>query len=287
MHSNQQQPLLLGAHTSAAKGLFNALYAGREIKASTVQLFTANQRRWAFKKILPEEKLKWEKALKETSLSHIMSHGSYLINLASCNSLLLTKSKKALSEELKRCHDLKIKYLTIHPGSYINTTKEKGLNTLIKSILSLEKIIAEGSTKLLLETTAGQGSTLGSTFDELAYILNEIKNKINCGICMDTCHIFSAGYDIRTKKSWEITLQEFTKKIKISYLSAFHLNDSLNDLGSKKDRHTHLGKGKIGIDCFKILMKDKKLKHLPKYLETPDSRKWEEEIKLLKKFAET
>ena len=283
-----KHPLLIGAHTSASGGSQNALYEGQRIGATTIQLFTSNQKQWTGRKISDEEVLLWEKALEETGIQSVMSHDSYLINLGSVSAETLQKSRKAFREEIERCHTLSIPYLNFHPGAATGGTEEQCIETIIESLLELEKTLHEGhkKTRLLLETTAGQGTTVGYRFEHLAQIIKEVQAKIPIGVCIDTCHIFAAGYDVRTKEAWEETLKKFDRIVGLKHLYAFHLNDSMKDLGSRVDRHARLGEGKIGLDCFHYLMTDAKTKNLPKYLETPDGPEgWKEEIALLKKYA--
>ncbi len=279
--------LLIGAHTSAAGGVHKALLQGKEIGATTIQLFTSNQRQWKGRPISEDELLRWEEARKETGLKKIMSHDSYLINLGSPNSELLHKSKIAFEEELKRCHQLGISFLNFHPGT--NTSgedPEKCLNQIVASIKSVEKLCAQGHTRLLIETTAGQGNTVGYVFEQIGYLVERLQSYVPIGVCIDTCHIFAAGYDIRTPAAWEKTLEEFESAIGLKHLYAFHLNDSMKTLGSKRDRHANLGSGEIGLSCFKFLMTYPKFRDLPKYLETPNGTLlWEKEIEMLRDFA--
>jgi deoxyribonuclease-4 len=276
---------LVGAHTSIAGGVFNSIYHGSELGAETIQIFTANQRQWQGKPINDQDAEKFLKAKKETGITTVMSHTNYLINLGSFKKNVLYISQKAFKEEIERCHLLEIDYLVFHPGSAVDTSEEKCLDTIVASLLSFALLIERGKTRLLLETTAGQGSNIGYKFEHLAYIIKKVENKIPIGVCLDTCHIFAAGYDIRNTLAWEDTLSKFSKIIGIKHLYAFHLNDSKTDLGSRIDRHESIGKGKIGLDCFKYVMKEPKFKDMPKILETPDDSIWKEEIKLLKKFA--
>lgn len=278
--------LLIGAHMSIEGGYYNALYAGEQIGATVIQIFTANQRRWQSKKIDDEEIIKWKEAKKKCSISHIMSHASYLINLGSNKKSSLDKSMNAFIDEIKRCHELEIDYLTFHPGFAVGSTEEECLDKIIESLLIIAKVTHEGKTRLLLEITAGQGSAVGYKFEHLSYIIQNVKKRIAIGVCLDTCHTFAAGYDIRTKEGWIDTLKKFDEIIGLKFLFAFHLNDSEGDLGSRKDRHAPLGKGKIGWDSFKFLMSSSKTRALPKYLETPDPNLWEHELKMLKKFGE-
>lgn len=280
--------LWLGAHTSAAGGLQNALFEGKAIGASAIQLFTRNQRQWKAKPLDPQEIDLWQKALEETGIERVMSHASYLINLGSPDPQGLEKSRATFREELKRCHALEISYLNFHPGSAKESSEEECLDKIADSLLSLEDLATNGPTRLLLEATAGQGSSLGHRFEHLAYIIEKTQERLPIGVCIDTCHIFAAGYDIRTEENWSHTLNEFDRIVGIDHLHALHVNDSLKDLGSRVDRHAPLGAGKIGMDSFHFLMTDPRTAPLPKYLETPDGPPlWKEEIALLKHFFET
>ena len=331
----------IGAHTSAAGGVHNAVYEGRDIGATTIQLFTSNQKQWEGRTISDDEIMLWEKALAETGIGQVMSHSSYLINLGSANIETLKKSRKAFHEEIDRCRILKIPFLNFHPGAAAHTTEEACLETVIESLLEIseenipkepEKSALElgqspynrrsqigsycintdqlakpavvdsrelslkpknrffrffGDTRLLMETTAGQGSNIGYCFEQLATIVRAVHHKVPIGITIDTCHVFAAGYDIRTPEGWDKTLDEFDKIIGLDYLYAFHLNDSMKELGSRIDRHAPIGMGQIGLDSFRYLMTNSKTMDLPKYLETPDGPElWKKEIALLKNFVE-
>jgi len=266
----------------------NALYEGQEIGATTVQLFTSNQKRWEGAQISDEEVVLWKRALKETGLQKIMSHDSYLINLGSPHHDVLHKSQKAFKEELLRCQKLEISYLNFHPGAALDSSEEECLDKIIAGLACLEDVLAKSSTRLLIETTAGQGSSVGYRFEQLGHIIDRLHKKIPIGICIDTCHIFAAGYDIRTEAAWDNTLKGFDKAVGLKHLYAFHVNDSVKPLGSRVDRHAALGKGEIGLECFKVMMTHPLLRNLPKYLETPEGPPlWKNEIKLLRKFAKT
>jgi deoxyribonuclease IV len=279
------KPLLIGAHTSAAGGAPNALLQGQEIGATTIQLFTSNQKQWQGRKISEEEVIEWKEALKATGINHVMSHDSYLINLGSPKEDSLQKSRSAFRHELERCHLLEISYLNFHPGAALDSPEEACLKTIVESLLEFKELVDKGPTRLLIETTAGQGSSVGHNFEQIGYLIRHLHPTIRIGVCIDTCHIFAAGYDIRTKEAWDHTLKQFDEHIGLQHLYAMHLNDSLKDLGSRVDRHASLGEGKIGIECFKVVMTHPKLQGLPKYLETPESEKWKEEIALLRNFA--
>lgn len=282
-----EDKIWIGAHTSAAGGLQNALYEGQEIGATAIQLFTRNQKQWQGKPVEAKEVALWEKALAETGIGEVMSHDSYLINLGSPNEEMLEKSRKAFREEIERCHALKIPYLNFHPGAATGSSEEKCLETIVESLLAVEEFAAKGGTRLLLEATAGQGSSVGHRFEHLAFILERAGERVPLGVCIDTCHIFVAGYDIRTEEGLEAVLNEFDCVVGLESLYAFHLNDSCKALGAHVDRHAPLGEGLIGIDAFRLLMTHPKTRTLPKYLETPDGPPlWKKEIALLKTFAE-
>ncbi len=285
---SKTKELLIGAHTSAAGGVHNALYAGRDIGATTIQLFTSNQRQWNSRALTEEAIDLWKKALEETQLKSIMSHDSYLINLGAPDPENLAKSRNAFREEIVRSLQLDLAFVNFHPGAALKGGITPCLDLIVESLIGVKDLFTgKSSLKLLLEATAGQGSTVGSKFEELGYIIERVKGEIPIGVCIDTCHIFAAGYDLRTKAAVEHTLDEFDRIVGIQYLNALHINDSLKDLGSRVDRHADLGKGMIGIECFKTLMQDPRVRELPKYLETPGlSEVWKKEIALLRSFAE-
>lgn len=278
--------LLLGAHTSAAGGAYHALLEGKQIGATTIQLFTANQKRWESKPLDQEAIDLWKATLKETGIKKIMSHDSYLINLGAPDQENLRKSRKAFHDEIVRCQQLDITFLNFHPGAALETSVETCLDKIVESLLGFQEIMEGSSLRLLLEATAGQGSSVGYRFEHLAYIIDRVKHKLSIGVCIDTCHIFAAGYDLRTPEACNTTFEEFHRVVGLEHLYAFHLNDSVKGLASRVDRHAPLGKGLIGMDCFRFLMTDPRTRDLPKYLETPDGPPlWVEEIKLLRELA--
>lgn len=278
--------LLIGAHTSTAGGVHNALIKGQEIGATTIQLFTSNQKQWTGRNFSEHDLSLWKETLKDSGITNIMSHDSYLINLGSNKNDLLAKSRKAFREEVERCLALGLTYMNFHPGAATGDSEENCLDRIVESLLILEPLLENQSLRLLIEATAGQGTTMGHRFEHLDYIVDRVKGKIPIGVCIDTCHIFAGGYDIRDEAGWENVIEEFDRVVGWEHLYAFHVNDSQHGLGSRKDRHANLGKGEIGIKCFEVMMTHPKLQPIPKYLETPNGElMWKDEIAMLRSFA--
>lgn len=287
MTKKKGSELLIGAHTSAAGGVWNALLEGEEIGATTIQLFTSNQKRWDSKPFDDEAIEKWKRTIKETGLKKVMSHDSYLINLGAPDPEVLAKSRSAFRAEVERCVALDLSFLNFHPGAALKEGVELCLDRICDSLIEVESLVQEGNLRLLLEATAGQGSTVGAKFEELAYIVNKVKNRVPIGVCVDTAHIFAAGYDIRTPETFDHTWKEFDRVIGLEHLYALHVNDSMKEFGTRVDRHACLGEGLIGIECFKLLMQDPRTREIPKYLETPGGPEiWKKEIAMLRAFAE-
>jgi deoxyribonuclease-4 len=284
MDEKKYPPLKVGAHMSISQGYEGALRDAASIQSTTMQIFTANQRQWASKIIDAESLKRYLKELSSSNITEIMSHASYLINLGSPSEEVLLKSRVAFQEEIERCLALKMSYLNFHPGAALTDSREKCLDRIVESLLSFAPLLhnKEESLTLLLEMTAGQGSVVGNSFEEVAYILERTSSKVPIGVCIDTCHIFVAGYDIRTEKAWQDTLFEFDRIIGIDMLKALHVNDSQKDLGSRVDRHSPLGEGMIGLESFRALVRHPYLSKLPMYLETPGGLElWKREIALL------
>jgi deoxyribonuclease-4 len=281
----------IGCHCSISGGVYNALYEGRSLGASTAQIFTSNQRRWESRLFTPSEIQKWEEVKAETGLHTIMSHASYLLNLGSPKEESRQKSLAALQLEIQRCQQLDLAFLNFHPGAALDSTIEECLDHIVASLLSVQDLfsspLAEKSKlRLLLEATAGQGSTVGNRFEHLAYIISKVKDHIPIGVCIDTCHIFVAGYDLRTLDACKNTLDLFDQVVGIEHLYALHLNDSMKPFNSAADRHSCLGQGEIGLEAFKFLATDSRTAPLPKYLETPERNAiWAQEIALMRRFA--
>ena len=276
----------IGAHVSASGGVSNAIKNAKEIEATAFALFTKNQRQW-FAKPLPQKEIEKFKNLMQKygfNKDMVLPHDSYLINLGHPNIEKREKSLKSFIDEAKRVEQLGLKYLNFHPGSHLREiSEEECLENIANSINYAIK--ETESCVFVMETTAGQGSNLGYKFEHLAYLIDKAIDKERIGVCIDTAHIFAAGYDIRTKETYEKTMKEFDNIIGFKYLKGMHINDSKAKFASRVDRHHSLGKGEIGIDAFKFIMQDKRIDNIPLILETIEPSLWPEEIKLLKSFA--
>ena len=277
----------VGAHVSASGGVFNTPKNAISIGARAFALFTKNQRQWNAKPYDDKVIAKFKEALKESHIlpKHVLPHDSYLINLGHPDPQKREKSLDAFIDEVKRCELLGLEKLNFHPGSHLKLiSEEKCLDLIIKS---LNHAIKESDKVcMVIENTAGQGSNLGYKFEHLAYIINGIEDKSRIGVCIDTCHMFTAGYDIRTKEAYDKTWKEFDEIVGFKYLQGMHINDSKPELGSRVDRHESLGKGKIGLDAFKFIMNDIRMDDIPLILETIDESIWDKEIKLLYSLIE-
>jgi deoxyribonuclease-4 len=275
----------VGAHVSAAGGVENAVINAKEIGADGFALFTKNQRQWFAKPLSEKNIAKFKEYMKEHNFipDAVLPHDSYLINLGHPEEEKREKSLKSFIDEAKRVESLGLKYLNFHPGSHLKKISEEECLELISN--SVNKAIDETESCIfVIETTAGQGSNLGYKFEHLAYIINRIKDKERIGVCIDTAHIFAAGYDIRTKEAYEETMKKFDEIVGFKYLKGMHINDSKAKFASRVDRHHSLGKGEIGIDAFKFIMQDKRIDNIPLILETIDPSIWADEIKLLRSF---
>ena len=250
MSKTQAEKLLIGAHCSTAGGLENALLEGQEIGATTIQFFTSNQKQWKGREINDEMAQLFIETKKATGMKKIMSHSSYLINLGSPKKESIEKSRAAFRQEIERCHKLEVEYLNFHPGAALDSSVEECLDRITESLKTYENLCEKADTRLLLEATAGQGSSVGHKFEHLDYIIDRVKGKIPIGVCIDTCHIFAAGYDMRDKKSLDATVEQFDDIVGLSHLYGFHVNDSMKPFESRRDRHAHLGKGEIGLEGF-------------------------------------
>lgn len=259
----------LGAHTSISGGVFNAIKEGQEIGADVVQIFSKNQRQWSARSYSEEELEEYFRLREETGIEPVMVHDSYLINLASPKKETLKKSHAAFIDELQRTSTLKIPYLVTHPGSHTGSGETEGVKQIAESLKQCWESAEVSDVIILLETTAGQGTNLGYTFEQLRDMIALSGIEDHLGVCIDTCHIFAAGYDIRFAECWEKTIEEFDRVIGLPKLKAFHLNDSLKEFASRKDRHARIGQGEIGVGGFRAILNDPQVNRLPMVLEIP------------------
>ena len=275
-----------GAHVSASGGVENAVRNAQNIGATAFALFTKNQRQWLAPTLTQEQITTFRNAMQSAgyTASQVLPHDSYLINLGHPDEDGLEKSRESFFEEMHRCELLGLDRLNFHPGSHLKRIDDEGsLRRIAESInMALER--SKGVTAVL-ENTAGQGSNLGYKFEHLAYIIDRVEDKSRVGVCLDTCHTFAAGYDLRTKEACDRTFAEFDSIIGFSYLRGMHLNDAMRPLGSRIDRHSPLGDGEIGWECFRYIASDPRFDNVPLILETPDESCWAEEIAELKRIA--
>ena len=275
--------MLLGAHVPTAGGVPMAPGNGRSIAATAIQIFTRNQRQWKAKPMTRQEAGAFRKALGGSGVEAVMSHASYLINLASVAPGFLDLSRRTLIDELRRCHALGIPHAVVHPGAHMGAGENEGLAAVARSLDHVLRRTRGGSAIPLLEITAGQGSCVGCSFEQLAGILERVKEPKRVAVCLDTCHMLAAGYDITTERGYEQTFERFDKVIGLGRLKAIHLNDSLKPLGSRVDRHAPIGKGFLGLPAFARFLNDPRLARVPMVLETPGGLPvWKKEIKLLR-----
>ena len=276
----------VGAHVSIAGGVENAPLNAQAIGAKAFAMFTRNQRQWHSAPLSAESIEAFRRNCEEAGFlpSHILPHDSYLINLGSPDPAKLEQSRQAFTTEMKRAEALGLLMLNFHPGSHLNLVDEDAcLGTIAESVN--RSLDATAGVAAVIENTAGQGSNLGWRFEHLARIIELVEDKSRVGVCLDTCHLFASGYDLRTPEAFDATIAEFDRVVGISYLRGMHLNDAKQKLGSKVDRHECLGKGMIGIDAFAHIMRHQALEEIPLILETPNADGWAEEIKMLYTLA--
>jgi deoxyribonuclease-4 len=261
--------LEFGAHVSAAGGVDLALNRANDFGMTACQLFTKNERQWAAKPLDPEVVQRFIERNAEFGFKHLVAHDSYLINIASPVAENREKSRLALQHELERCDMLGVPYLVSHPGAHMGDGPELGIERVGQEINQIHNDMPDGKAIILIETTAGQGSTLGRSFEEIGGMIEQLEDKSRIGVCLDTCHIFAAGYDIRDPETYAETIAAFDRAIGLSYLKCLHLNDSQKGLGMHVDRHAHIGEGEIGLEGFRNFVNDQRLAGLPGILETP------------------
>ncbi len=271
--------VLLGAHMSIAGGYYKAVDAAADCQMNVVQLFTKNNNQWRAKAISDKEEQQFKEALARHKITLPLAHASYLINLASPDEELWQKSIEAMVIELGRASQLGIFGVVMHPGSFTTSSEAVGLARIAAAIDKIHTLAPDATAQILLENTAGQGSNLGWKFEHLGEIIAQVKQADRLGVCIDTCHTFAAGYPLGTKEEFDATFESLEKAVGINRIRAFHLNDSKKELGSRVDRHEHIGQGCLGLEPFRHLLNDKRFTKVPMYLETPkedaDEEPWD------------
>lgn len=283
---SEKIPYYLGAHVSASGGVQNAPLNAKDIGANAFALFTKNQRRWEAKPLDAKTIASFKKNCKALKYSpeQVLPHDSYLINLGHPEEEALLKSREAFLDELQRCEQLGLCYLNFHPGSHLRKITEQDC---LKRIAESINWALEQTTDVIavIENTAGQGSNLGYSFEQLAEIIAQVDDQSRVGVCIDTCHMFAAGYDIRTQESCAEVFARFEEIVGFQFLKGMHLNDSKGGLNSRLDRHHSLGQGEIGLEAFRFIMQDDRFRGIPLVLETIDETIWAEEIQMLRQFS--
>ena len=283
-------PPLLGAHCSTAGGLVTAFERAARIGATAIQIFTKNNNQWNAKGITDETRAAWREAWRASTVKSIVAHDSYLINLASPVDVLFERSYHAFVDEIRRCHALGIRVLNFHPGAHTGSGEEAAIARVAEALNRAHDETNEcGDVVSTIECTAGQGTSLGHRFEHLRAIMDRVEDRTRVGACIDTQHVFAAGYDLRDKAAYTATMKSFDAIVGITNLLLIHLNDSKRELGTRVDRHEHIGKGFIGKEAFRLIMNDRRLAKIPKVLETPKGADLKEDIvnlRVLRKMIE-
>jgi deoxyribonuclease-4 len=271
-------PILLGAHMSIAGGVDMAIERAHSISCIAMQMFVKNNMQWFARPLTRDEIARFREHQQRGELLSIFAHANYLINLAATNGQFHANSIRSLSEELVRADQLELPFLVLHPGAHLGAGEEAGLEKVVESIDCVLSGLPKIKTRIALETTAGQGSCLGNKFEHLAYIISRMRQPKRLCVCLDTAHVFAAGYDIGSEISARKTFREFDRVVGLDRLVAIHLNDSKAARGSRVDRHEHIGKGKIGLPAFRFIMRDRRFRKIPKVLETPKGKDLREDV---------
>ena len=271
----------LGAHESIAGGLHRALERARSVGCETVQLFVKSNRAWAVRPLSDDDVTRFQAEVAASAIHPVVGHASYLLNLASPDETLWRRSRDMLIVELQRCERLQIPYLVLHPGSHMGAGEEAGLNRVAQALGALHAATPGFRSRILLENTAGQGTNLGCRFEHLAWLIEHTPAGERLGVCLDTCHLFAAGYELRTAAGYAATMASFDRLVGLERLQAVHLNDCGGGLGSGRDRHVHIGQGAIGLEGFRCLLNDRRLAGLPGLLETPKGNDLREDVENL------
>lgn len=278
--------LLLGAHVPVAGGLACAPANGVAIGATAIQVFTRNQRQWAARPLAADEPPAFKAALAASGIGAVMAHASYLINLAATSADFLARSRQALAEEVLRCHELGIPYVVVHPGAHLGAGEREGLAAVARSLDDVHERTRGADVRVLLEGTAGQGSCLGHRFEHLAEILTRARAPERLGVCLDTCHLLAAGYDVATARGHEATMEAFDRLVGARLLNAVHLNDSKMPRGSRVDRHARAGEGYLGVAGLRRFVNDPRMPGIPMVVENPGPvPEWKKELALLRGAA--
>jgi deoxyribonuclease-4 len=277
-----KERILLGAHMSIGGGVHTAIERGCSIKCTAIQMFVKNNMQWFARPLTPDETRAFLNHQERGQLLSIFAHANYLINLAATNPQFHANSMRSLSEELIRADQLELPFLVMHPGAHLGAGEEAGLEKIAASIDAIFRVIPKVKTRIALETTAGQGSCLGHRFEHIAYIIENVREPDRLCVCIDTAHLFAAGYDLGTESGIKKTFREFDRVIGFDRLAAIHVNDSKTARGSRVDRHQHIGKGQIGLDAFRFIMRDRRFRKIPKVLETPKGKEMREDIRNLR-----
>jgi len=268
----------LGAHMSITGGLDKSVARGSSIGCETIQIFTKSNQQWRAKPLEVEDVARFQAARAASGITPIIAHAAYLINLAAPDDDAWDKSLESFIMEVERCATLQLPFIVVHPGAHGGAGEDAGLSRITRALDECFTRHQDERVTVLLETTAGQGSSVGSKFEHLAEIMERCLYPERLGICLDTCHAFAAGYDLRTPESYEQTIASLDHLVGLEHLKAIHLNDSLGDLGGHLDRHAHIGMGKLGLEAFRLLLNDPRLKHLPMVLETPKGPDMKEDV---------
>ena len=270
--------MLLGAHTSIGGGVHRAIERARSIESTAMQIFVKNNMQWFARPLQRDEISAFLDHPQRGELPFVFAHANYLINLAAANPLFHANSLRALSEELVRADQLELPFLVLHPGAHVGAGEEAGLARIIASIDRVLAGLPKTKTRIALETTAGQGSCLGHRFEHLAAIIANVREPERLCVCLDTAHVFAAGYELATEKLTKRMFAEFDRTVGLERLVALHLNDSKAARGSRVDRHEHIGKGRIGLEAFRFIMRDRRFRKIPKVLETPKGKELKEDV---------
>lgn len=274
-------PLLLGAHMGISGGVHKAIERGESIGCTAIQIFLKNNNRWVSKPYTAEEIASFPRLLAESHIGAVFAHDCYLVNLGSNKDDIFLKSVACMVDDLERCDQIGVPFVVMHPGSHLGEGEDWGLQRVIEGVNEVFARKPSSKAGIAFETTAGQGTNLGSKFEHLAILLAGVKPSARAGVCMDTCHMFSAGYELRDPAGYDATMRHFDEVVGLKHLWAIHLNDSKKPFGSRVDRHEHIGKGSLGLEPFRNLLNDPRMRRVPMTLETPKGDDMAEDLENL------